>query len=91
MEFVNSLPTDGRNKYDWPAIFAELRANPGVWGVVTGENVTENPAAAQAAARNIRRGNVGDARRGEFEATTRGTTVYARYNGAELPTTEEGS
>lgn len=81
MEFIDSLPTDGRNKYDWPVIFAELRANPGVWGIVTGTNVTENTSAAQAVARNIRRGNAGDARRGEFDATTRGTTIYARYLG----------
>jgi hypothetical protein len=88
MEFVNSLPADGRNKYDWPVIFEELRQNPGVWGVVTGTNVIENPDAAQAAARNIRRGNVGGAILGEFEATTRGNTVYARYVGVPVDRVE---
>lgn len=81
MEFSENIPADGRNKYDWPTILAELRANPGMWGVITGQKVLENRSAAQATARALRRGMVADAHKDIFEATTRGTTVYARYMG----------
>lgn len=68
-------------KYDWKQITADLRARPGKWAVVEGENVSHDQRAALATALRLKRGGVQGAKPGEFEATVRGTEVYARFVG----------
>lgn len=83
--FVKSLPESGRQKYDWEKITADLRAHPGKWAVVEGNNTKGTPNSAQAIAQSLRKGRIKgmSAKPGEFEATTRESTVYARYVGKE--------
>ena len=74
----------GRNpkwKFDWPNIVSTLKSRPGKWAEVTGENTSLNHAAVMATAERLKRGSIAEAPRGEFDATVRGTTVYARYVG----------
>lgn len=72
---------DGRRdkKYDWVAIFAELRANPGRWALVSDD-------APVSMTTNIKRGRYVGGADGEFEAVTRESKnyrgkIYARYVG----------
>lgn len=81
MEFVDDLPRNNKYKYDWPTITKELRENPGKWAVIDGEGVRGNPASAQAVGRMIRKGGLSGIQEGEFDATTRGAVLYARYIG----------
>jgi len=88
--FIDGVPGSTRSiKYDWATILRDFRENPGTWAVVGGENTANNPGAAQAVARNMRLGRVSDIKPGEFEATTRGTVVYARYVGNESTNSAE--
>ena len=83
MKFVDALPPSGReSKYDWPTIAAELKANKDQWGLVEGnERVVGTPEAAQGVSRFIRNGEHALMPKGQFESTTRGNRVYARYVG----------
>ena len=81
LRFVDDPPMPVRGKYDWKMITTELKANPTQWGVITGDGTKGTVQAAQAAARNIRNGAVAGIKVGDFEATSRGTVVYARYVG----------
>lgn len=81
--FVDDIPRDSHRRYDWNTITAELRANPGKWGIVEPvEGTKSTTSSAQATSRNIRNGRIKGLSKGEFDAVTRGATVYARYVGA---------
>lgn len=83
MKFVEAPPRSGRDaKYDWKKIAAELRDNPGQWGIVEGnEYVKGTASAAQGVTRFIKSGVHPSLPLGEFESVTRGNVVYARYVG----------
>ena len=83
VKFIKGLPESGRYKYDWDDITTKLRARPGTWAMVEGKGTKGTPGSAQAAARAIRKGEIKGTKAGEFEATTRETTVYARYVGTD--------
>jgi hypothetical protein len=68
-------------RIDWASVFTALRSRPGAWALVA-ENAS--PGTAQ----NIKRGRVGGASAGEFDAVVRDLkdnrgSVYARYVGDE--------
>jgi hypothetical protein len=70
-----------RARIDWVSVFAALRSRPGAWALVA-ENAS--PGTAQ----NIKRGRLGGASAGEFDAVMRGLkdsrgSVYARYVGGD--------
>lgn len=81
VKFVEDVPRDNQRKYDWTAITAALRANPGKWAIIEADGVKGTNTAAQATSRNIRNGRIKGLAKGEFDAMTRGNTVYARYVG----------
>lgn len=82
VNFDTEPPSPMRQKYDWDTIVSDLKANPGKWGVVEAfRDVAGTDEAAQGAARALRVGKVGGGREGDFETTTRGATIYARYIG----------
>lgn len=83
VKFVDSVPRNNRRKYDWNDISESLRANPGKWGIVEAEGVVTTATAAQATSRNIRNGRIKGLEKGQFDAMTRGSTVYARYVGED--------
>lgn len=74
------LPPHPRDKYDWPAIVADLKANPGEWGILNEERHI-SPSAAQQVSHKLKEGMIPGTVRGEFEATTRGSVAYGRYVG----------
>lgn len=79
--FVPKLPRPNVRSYDWVGIQEALRANPEQWALIEGHNIKGTNASAQATTRNINWGRIAGMAKGEFEATTRGTKVYARYVG----------
>jgi len=82
--FNDDDPFKPRYKYDWDNITGELKQNPGRWGVVEAVvPVAETPGAAQATAKKFRTGVIAGVEAGEYEVTTRGSTIYARYVGEE--------
>lgn len=81
-KFMDEVPIRKGYKYDWPKITAELRKHPGKWAVVEGEGTVGTKGSADGAARSLRRGKRGG-NPGDFEAVTRGHTVYARYRGSD--------
>ena len=81
--FVDGLPpepTRGRNgKY---TEFADaLRGRPGEWAIWPVK--LKNDLTARTVTASVRRGTLKNFPAGQFEATQRGTTVYARYVGGE--------
>lgn len=76
------LPPDGRARRKgnkWVEIADQLRARPGEWAIV---DTFGNRNAASPTSRRIRLGLLSAFRpAGEWESTTRGADVYARYVG----------
>lgn len=78
VEWVDDVP-DRKRMGKWAKICAELRTKPGHWAKVHSSSNT-------AFATMLKRGDLGDAQPGEFEATCRRTAdgrydIYARYVG----------
>jgi hypothetical protein len=64
----------------WVPVFEALRAKPGEWAKIrTGKNYSSVRNMAQ----YIRTGNYVGSVAGEFEATTRGCDLWARYVGGD--------
>lgn len=84
VNFDTDPPLPRRQKYDWDAIVSDLKAHPGQWGLVEPfVQVAGTEGAAQGAAKALRMGGMGGGKAGEFETTTRGSTIYARYIGED--------
>lgn len=75
LEWKNPPPKAGRTT-DWDAIANELRDHPGTWALVS-----TRPKSAGQVASALRNGHYAGFVKGEFEAKSRGTEVYARYIG----------
>jgi hypothetical protein len=82
-DFVEELPKNGRQKYDWPTIGQTLRDNPGQWATIGGDRVVTTPSAAQMTAAHVRDGRRPNMGPGPFESTTRGSVIYVRYVGEQ--------
>lgn len=89
IEFVDEPPRHASYKYNWNEIIADLKGNPGRWAVITGNNVKGTVSSANGTRHHINAGHVPGMPRGEFEATTRGNVIYARYVGN--PNSEGGN
>jgi hypothetical protein len=71
----------GPKSSKWALIFDELRKHPGAWALVA-ENISASMMTT------IKKGQIGGAAPGEFEASSRKTSgsradIYARYVGGE--------
>lgn len=67
-------------KYNLASARTELKNNPGEWAIVVPPGVAPSKRAAQDVARYIRKGTKG--MEGQFEAESRGDTVFARFVGS---------
>ena len=76
--FVDTPPF--YRKYNWAEITQTLREHPGQWAEVGGD-VDKTDSSAQQAAQSLARGSVKGTNKGDFETTTRGSKMYARYIG----------
>ena len=84
IRLVDDIPKDSRRRYNWEHNIAKLKAANGGWGIVVPDDGVPNTnTAAQAVSRNIRNGRIKGIKPGEFDALTRGTTIYARYVGGD--------
>lgn len=83
MEFVDQPPHPERiQRYEWPEIVSELRANPGKWARLETKNgLPVGKGTATSVANQIRHGKNSHTPLGEFEAVSRSTDVYMRYVG----------